>query len=536
MIIPIGTKSSLALKPKVTIGLIAANAIVAAITIPLALKTENALLKVRGERFATQIRLYLGEHPREDAFAGIPSAGVESALRELEAANDVQDLQIALYNSFQTTGILPGAFESYEKTLRNRGDTDGGSALGSSGMLASWRTLCAKEQEISDGSVLNRFGLIPREMNRVHTFFTHLFLHAGIWHLLGNMLFLWIVGCLLEDSWGRIPFLAFYIAGGALAGLAHCSQDPSSSMALVGASGAIAAAMGAFTIRHFLTKIKFFYFFLFFFKPYAGTFHLPAFVFLPFWFMSQVALHYLNGAMGGGSNVAYMAHIGGFSVGLLTALAVRFTGLEERFLAPSVRKTQVKAGVLKDPRFERACELLERGNRESARALFNKLLDDRLEDVDLIQDIALMYRENGLAEDHEILSEKALKLMILKGSMEEAARFTLDMLNRHDRIRINGQYLMRIAKWLTEQQSYGEAHDVYRSIIASSRSPNISSKAYIALAKLLSDKMNNTRDALALLREARREPLEAEAEETILQLEAVLNGRENTLYAPGTPR
>jgi len=536
MIIPIGTKSSLALKPKLTIGLIAANAIVAAITIPLMLTTESALLRVRGERFATQIRLYLEDHQREDAFALIPSAGVEPALRELETAKDVQGLQIALYNSFQTTGILPGEFESYKETLRSGGESDRGSAIGSSGMLAAWKTLCAKEQEISDGSVLNRFGLIPGKMNRVYTFFTHLFLHGGIWHLLGNMLFLWIVGCLLEDSWGRLPFLAFYIAGGALAGLVHCFQDTTSSMPLVGASGAIAAAMGAFTIRHFWTKIKFFYFFLFFFKPYAGTFYLPAFVFLPFWFMTQVAFHYLNGIAGGGSNVAYMAHIGGFSAGLLAALMMRITGFEERFLAPAVRKTQVKAGVLKDPRFERACELLKRGNRESARALFNKLLDDRLEDIDMIQDIALLYRENGLADDYGTLTEKALKLMILQGRMEEAARFALDILDRRDQVRINAQYLMRVAKWLTERGSFGEAHDVYRSIIARDQPSNVSSKAYLALAKLLSDKMNNSRDALALLREAREKPLESEWEETITQLEALLSDRENTLYVPGTLR
>ena len=53
-------------------------------------------------------------------------------------------------------------------------------------------------------------GLVPRKMNRIWTFLTHLFLHGGIWHLLGNMLFLWVVGCLLEDSWGRFPFLIFY--------------------------------------------------------------------------------------------------------------------------------------------------------------------------------------------------------------------------------------------------------------------------------------------------------------------------------------
>jgi membrane associated rhomboid family serine protease len=535
MIIPIGTKSSLALKPKLTIGLIAANVVVAAITLPLMIRTESSLLKVRGERLAVEIRLFLAERSNANAPFGVSPGVVEEALGDLEAARNMQSLQLALYNALLTANIQPGEFEKYERTLRQRDTSEGGADTGASDLLAARKALRTREQEISDGSVFGRFGLLPGRMNRIHTFFTHLFLHGGIWHLLGNMLFLWVVGCLLEDSWGRIPFLAFYLAGGALAGLVHCFQDTSSLTPLVGASGAIAAVMGAFTIRHFWTKIKFFYFFLFFFKPYVGTFHLPAFVFLPFWFMTQLALHYLNGIMGGGSNVAYAAHIGGFSAGLLAALAMRFTGFEERFLAPSVRKTQVKAGVLRDPRFERACELLKRGNRDSARALFNKLLDDRLEDVELIQDIALLYRENGLADDYGALTEKALKLMILKGNMEEGTRLALETLNRRDGARINAQYLMRIAKWLTEQQSYGEAHDIYRSIIAVGQPPNVASKASIALAKLLSDKMNNTRDALSVLKEARREPLEAETEEIIAQLEAVLGSRENSLYATDAP-
>ena len=536
MIIPIGTKSSLALKPKLTIGLIAANIIVAAITLPLMLRTESSLLGVRGERFAVQIRLYLAEHPDEYASPGGAPEIIEPALRDLETAKDMESSQIALYTAFQAAGIQPEEFERYGDTLGDRDGSDDSSAPGPSGVLAAWKTLRVKEDEIYSGSVFGRFGLLPGKMNRFHTFFTHIFLHGGIWHLLGNMLFLWIIGCLLEDSWGRAPFFVFYLAGGALAGLVHCLQDTTSLVPLIGASGAIAAAMGAFTIRHFRTEIKLFYFFLFFFKPYMGTFCLPAFVFLPFWFMSQIALHYLHGIMGIGTNVACAAHIGGFSAGILAALAMRFTGFEERFLGPLVRKSQIKAGVLKDPRFERACELLKQGNRESARVLFNKLLDDRLEDIELIQDIALLYRENGLTDDYGILTEKALKLMILKGCMEEAAHLALATLSQPDKVRINAQYLMRIAKWLTEQGSYGDAYDIYSSIIPPGQPSNVSSKAYLALAKLLSDKMNNTRDALAMLKEARRGPLESDMEEAIAQLEAILNDKVNTLYAPGASR
>ncbi|MGD1047979.1 MAG: rhomboid family intramembrane serine protease [Candidatus Krumholzibacteriaceae bacterium] len=537
MIIPIGTKSTLALKPKLTIGLIAANLIVACITIPLMMGTGKALVKVQGERFAKQIRLYLGEHREDGLPAGVSRAEVAESIGELETAEDAGSFQIALYRTLQTTGVSPEAFRSYGETLQSReASTYVGPGGGPSGMLAEWKALRERERKITDESVFNRFGLIPGKMNRVYTFFTHIFIHGGIWHLLGNMLFLWIVGCLLEDSWGRLPFLAFYLAGGAFAGLVHCLQDTSSIMPLVGASGAIAAAMGAFTVRHFLTKIRFFYFFLVILKPYVGTFSLPAFVFLPFWFVGQIALHYLDGYLGGGSNVAYIAHIAGFMAGVTAALIMRITGFEERFLAPSVGRSRVKAGVLRDPRFDRACELLERGNREGARALFAKLLDDRPRDIELIRDIVRLYREKGLPDDSTALSEKALKLMILGENMDEAARFAADLIAAPGELRVNAQHLMRVAKWLTDHESYGQAHDLYRAIIASNKAPNVLSKAYLALARLLSEKMNNTHDALALIEEARTIPLDPEWEETMSQIEGVLKDRENSLYAPGVLR
>jgi tetratricopeptide (TPR) repeat protein len=248
-------------------------------------------------------------------------------------------------------------------------------------------------------------------------------------------------------------------------------------------------------------------------------------VFLPLWFAEQVAMHYLNGRLGGVSNVAYMAHIGGFSVGVLTALALRLTGFEERFLAPSVQKTQVAAGVTKDPRFDRACELLNTGNGESARLLFNKLLADRPEDAELIQDVALLYREKGCTEDYAALTEKTLKLMILKGRMEDASRLALDTVRARENVQLNSQYLMRVAKWLTEQEFYGDAHDVYRSIISAAQAPNTTLKACIALARLLSDKMDNAKDALTLLEEARKMPLDEEWTDTISALEREINTR-----------
>jgi membrane associated rhomboid family serine protease len=528
-IIPIGTASSLALKPKLTIGLIAANVLVAIVTIPLMIVTGGDLFMVQRVRYAREIKLYLEDQKPGTILLNLSGTSTDQLLDEVERAKDSRSFQVSIFRAMSASGITAEDLTRFEETLGTRDRTYyAGSA--NEEIFGEWERLRAREQAIIDGSVLNRFGLIPSKMNRVYTLFTHLFVHAGIWHLAGNMLFLWVVGCLLEDSWGRIPFLLFFIAGGLVAGVVHCLQDTSSGMPLVGASGAIAAAMGAFAVRHFRTKIKFFYFFLLFIRPYAGTFFLPAFVFLPLWFIEQLVMHHLNGYFGGGSNVAYMAHIAGFSAGVFAAVAMRMTGFEERFLAPSVKRKQVAEGVTKDPRFEQACALLEKGNNDSARLLFNKLLAERSNDVDLIQDIALLYREKGFTEDYASLTERTLKLMILDGRLEEASRFALDVV-REGTVMLNPQYLLRIAKWLADRELYGEAHDLYRSVIAPARPPHVRSKAYVALAKLLSDKMGDHREALALLEEARRMPLDAAWIDMIAEIEQEISGGKSALHA-----
>ena len=522
MIIPIGTKSSLALKPKVTIGLIIANVIVAIISFPLMKESEKDLFKVYRHLYANQIRLYVAEHRPNERFDPYFQGHFESSLKQIETAEDYIDLEIGIMEALSFVNATIEDIESYGEELLERTELFYADLHdGSDEIFDDWKRLKSKEEKILQANVVYALGLTPKKMSHIHTFFTHLFLHGGIMHLLGNMLFLWIVGCLLEDSWGRMAFLGFYLLGGAFAGLAHCLQDTTSATPLVGASGAIAAAMGAFTIRHFWTKIKFFYFFIFFFRPLWGTFYLPACIFLPFWFFQQVTLKYLSDFMGG-SDVAYLAHIAGYVAGVVTALAVRMTGAEERYLAPIVQRKQVEAGVLMDPRFDKACKLMDQGEIEKAKYLFNQLIKASPDHLNMMQDIAIIYKEHGLIRDYDLIVNKVLQKLLLKSMYEEASVLALDIINRREPLNTNPQYLMRVAKWLTDESRYGEAHDIYRSIIRNNSSPQVSAKASIALAKLLTGKMNNLRDALIVLEEARDLSLDAEWSERILELEDTL--------------
>jgi membrane associated rhomboid family serine protease len=150
--------------------------------------------------------------------------------------------------------------------------------------------------------------------------FTSMFLHAGVLHILGNLLFLWIFGNNVEDRLGPVLFLAFYLAGGVAAALTQVAIDPRSEIPLVGASGAIAAALGAYIVLFPGARILSLVFLGFFYQ----LLEVPAIIVLGFWFalqlLSGVAAFDAETAQGG---VAFFAHIGGFVFGLLIGVVLR---------------------------------------------------------------------------------------------------------------------------------------------------------------------------------------------------------------------
>lgn len=145
---------------------------------------------------------------------------------------------------------------------------------------------------------------------------TSMFIHGGILHIAGNMLYLWVFGNNVEDRMGWPAFLAFYLVAGAVAAYAQALTDPSSQVPLVGASGAIAGTLGAYLVMfphaRVLTLVP-----IFFFLQVA---ELPAWMVLGFWFVLQ-AFQGVGGLAGETGGVAWFAHIGGFAFGVLVALA-----------------------------------------------------------------------------------------------------------------------------------------------------------------------------------------------------------------------
>jgi membrane associated rhomboid family serine protease len=144
--------------------------------------------------------------------------------------------------------------------------------------------------------------------------FTAMFTHAGLLHLGGNMLFLWIFGNNVEDSMGPARFVAFYLIGGLAATGLQLAMGPSSAVPNLGASGAVAGVLGGYILMYPRAKVVTVVFIIFLFT----ILELPAIFFLGFWFLQQLvfgALQSSDTVAGGG--VAYWAHVGGFAAGLL---------------------------------------------------------------------------------------------------------------------------------------------------------------------------------------------------------------------------
>ncbi len=164
---------------------------------------------------------------------------------------------------------------------------------------------------------VRNWSVIPAQVTHGHhtiTLITSMFMHAGWMHIIGNMVFLWAFGPAIEDAMGHASYLLFYLAGGATAMMAQVLGDPNSTVSCLGASGAIAAVMGAFIITFPRDRIRTLLFFLIFFR----VTYIPALFLIGFWFVIQL-MNFGSVAQVSRGGVAYVAHIAGFLFGVVTA-------------------------------------------------------------------------------------------------------------------------------------------------------------------------------------------------------------------------
>jgi membrane associated rhomboid family serine protease len=200
-------------------------------------------------------------------------------------------------------------------------------------LVYGYQLLLMVNGEAALSAFITRWGVVPAELVDAFrngavasmesmTLITSQFLHGSLVHIGGNMLFLWIFGNNIEDRFGRLTFLAFYLVGGIVAGLTQVAIDPTSTIPTIGASGAIAAVLGAYLVLFPRARVTTAVFLIFFYQ----LIEVPAVIVLGFWFVLQLfdglgSLGAMGAATTGG--VAFFAHIGGFVFGAAIALLYR---------------------------------------------------------------------------------------------------------------------------------------------------------------------------------------------------------------------
>jgi membrane associated rhomboid family serine protease len=365
-----------------------------------------------------------------------------------------------------------------------------------------------------EGAELNpfeRWGFIPAEP-RARGLFTHMFMHAGWLHLIGNLFMLLLSGPAIEDRWGRGLFAGFYVLAGIFAALFHMGAEHGSTLPLVGASGAIAGVLGAFLVRLWKTKIRFAYFFMFGLRPYAGTFDAAAWVMLPLWFGNELLQATLWESMGLESGVAYWAHVGGFLFGIAAALAVRALKFEQRFINPSI-EAQVTQFTAK-PVLEEAMAARERGELGEALALLRSEWERQPD-----EDIGLALWDAAVAcaepETGAAAVQAAVRACAKRGDLEVALRHWSELTDLVPTARVEPATLLRFVPLLLEENQRDRAVLALRHAVdaeAARLTPGQAMRA-VELARELDPPaaLRAARSALASgeLHEAKRERLES---------------------------
>jgi membrane associated rhomboid family serine protease len=254
-----------------------------------------------------------------------------------------------------------------------------------------------------------RHGLVPAQP-RPHALITHLFLHGGWLHLLGNLLILYLAGPFLEDAWGYLRFAGFYLLAGVFAGGLYALQHRTLDGPLIGASGAVAGVLGAFLLLRGRSRLRFAVF-----LGFIATFTAPAWLMLPLWFVFELFDALAGDVTGtGGGGVAYWAHVWGFLFGLAAAAVMQR-------LWPVAQVATASAPRRSDPRLAEARRLLDRGLYPRAWELLAAAAQGPTADDDTLQSWWALAVHLGRQRDALAAGQELLRRLVQARRWEEAA-------------------------------------------------------------------------------------------------------------------
>jgi membrane associated rhomboid family serine protease len=453
-IIPIGSEEGVRRLPYLTIGLIVINTIIWIITASIHSGQMNEIENLDRQLFQIEQRYFyklLEEDPH--------------ILTTIDY-NEIRE-------RFRTEGIIPIESHDYEE----------------------WQRLYAEYTSKHSITIFEQFGFKPKRFDFLRMF-SSMFLHGNFFHLLFNMLFLWMVGCNIEDDWGWKVFLGLYLVSGIVACLFHAAAFPQSTVPLIGASGAIAGVMGAFMIRHYKTKIRFAYFLWFFIRPFFGTFALYAGIALPFWFLEQI----ISAHWGGETGTAYWAHIGGFIFGAGIGVSLKFFGLEKKYITPIVEDSFERLKL--SPTMKEVYRKLDTGDTAGATPLLLQLLDEEPENFDAPLILARFYFEKGNADDAMAMYNRSIDTIMRAQNSAVALSVYEELKDKKLIGKLSEKNIYNLATLLEQKGTYDDAATLFGSYVKLFPDGKVRAKAIYRTYLLFKNKIHDevmAQSALAFL-------------------------------------
>ena len=355
--------------------------------------------------------------------------------------------------------------------------------------------LADKYGKLSAVAIGEQYAFVPAHPNPI-SYLTANFLHGGWLHLIGNMWFLWLAGFVLEDVWGRWLYTAFYLVAGAAALQIHALANANSVIPTLGASGAVAALMGAFLVRFPKMKIEMLWLFG---LGRTYRFQAAAYWLLPFWLLGEVFYGVLFGQMSG---VAHWAHIGGFVFGALGALAIQHSGLERTIN----RGIEEKTGYAEGKAIDEAQDHLNHGRLNEAFAAANGILATTPHSVEALAILRdLHWRRGETAAQREAILR--LCAAHVHGNDITCALEDCDAFLESGGEKLPAALLFDLARGLESHEQFDKALNQYEKFLADYPAERQSLPAQLAAARICLKKLSRPEDALRFYHAAAISPI-----------------------------
>jgi membrane associated rhomboid family serine protease len=475
--------------PVITLGLILINFLVFLCTYPAMERQEDSLWSVRQHLLVLSAR-----HPE----LTIPP-------KAQQFVTDFQAYDPADWTDIQSPDFK--AIDDWDTRMRSVDDPEQ--------LQTEMDSLGTEYSKLTASSITQQYAFVPAHPRPI-AYLTSTFLHGGWMHLIGNMWFLWLAGFVLEDIWGRPFYLAFYLVAGAFATQLDGWANPGSIIPSLGASGAIAALMGAFLVRFPKLKIKLFWLGDLGLTSSFLPLWVRAYWLLPLWFGMEIYYGKITGERDG---IGHWAHVGGFAFGVLAALAMRYSGLEHKA--------------------NKATDLMAQGKLGEAAAILERYIiekPDSLVGWNLVRTVH--WRRNDFPACRE--ATRRLCILNIQAGLCEAA-----WLDYEEFINLGGDK-MPPAIWLElcrvpeQRDDYKRALSEYEKLAAAYPAERQGFTAQLGAARILLKRLDRPHDALKLYEAASASAVphldcEREIESGIKEAKAALLQNNASVFAPQNP-